>query len=114
MLRYEQALARLEASLRQSVSMGHNYIGTEHIVLGLLRDDSSLAAKLLAEQGVSAERVEPAVTELLSGAPTTGEPATTTATTDPTERIWPSCSGRRCPRRKLHAAPAAASRWRPT
>jgi ATP-dependent Clp protease ATP-binding subunit ClpC len=57
----------LAASLRIALGMSHNYIGTEHLLIALLEDDSSLATKLLAEQGVSASTVTPVVTALLSG-----------------------------------------------
>ena len=57
--------------------MYHNYIGTEHIVLGLLDDDSSLATKLVTEQGISATNVKAAVFDLLVGRKTTSEQAKT-------------------------------------
>ena len=41
----------LELSLREALHLKHNYIGTEHILLGLLREGEGLAAKILAEQG---------------------------------------------------------------
>ena len=77
----------LGASLERSLSMGHNYIGTEHILLTLLDDDSSLATKLVAEQGVSVPTVTAAVigllTELqtLNGRSATTSPAEAGATT---------------------------------
>jgi len=68
----------LGASLHRSLSMGHDYIGTEHILLALLDDDSSLATKLVAEQGVSAPTITASVIELLTKhATTSGQPATT-------------------------------------
>jgi ATP-dependent Clp protease ATP-binding subunit ClpC len=90
--RLKQALAE---SLRQSMAMGHDYIGTEHIVLGLLKDDTSLATKLVAEQGISASTVRSKVIELLptiaaqgtSGPGPTITPATTT-TAAPAETSW--------------------------
>jgi ATP-dependent Clp protease ATP-binding subunit ClpC len=69
----------LGASLHRSLSMGHDYIGTEHILLALLDDDSSLATKLVVEQGVSVPTVTAAVIGLLTELPTpSGRPATTT------------------------------------
>jgi ATP-dependent Clp protease ATP-binding subunit ClpA len=72
-------------SLRQSLSMGHTYIGTEHIVLGLLEDDSSLATKLAAEQGISPTTVKSVVIELLVGMHNTSGQVGTMA---PAEAIW--------------------------
>jgi ATP-dependent Clp protease ATP-binding subunit ClpC len=46
---------------------GHNYIGTEHILLGLLREADGVAAQVLNGLGVDLERVRQAVIELLSG-----------------------------------------------
>lgn len=42
----------LELSLREAIALKHNYIGTEHILLGLLREGKGLAAKILSDQGV--------------------------------------------------------------
>jgi ATP-dependent Clp protease ATP-binding subunit ClpC len=80
----------LEESLRQSLTMGHNYIGTEHVLLGLLDDDGSLATKLLAEQAVTAATILPVVVQLLltfgaTGAAATGAAATGAATAAETE-----------------------------
>jgi ATP-dependent Clp protease ATP-binding subunit ClpA len=57
----------LSQSLGQSMSMGHDYIGTEHLLLGLLEDDSSLATKLATEQGIAATKVKAAVIQVLVG-----------------------------------------------
>ena len=46
----------LELALREALHMGHNYIGTEHLLLGLLRNDRESAAKLLNDLGVTHER----------------------------------------------------------
>ena len=45
----------LELSLREAVRLRHNYIGTEHILLGLLREGNGLAAKVLADAGLDVE-----------------------------------------------------------
>ena len=45
----------LELSLREAIRLHHNYIGTEHILLGLLREGEGLAARILAEAGVRAD-----------------------------------------------------------
>lgn len=84
--RIKKALA---ASLGHSLSMRHSYIGTEHILLGLLEDDSSLATKLAAEQGISATNVKAAVIDLLARTPTTSEPVNVTSAVDD-ERTGPA------------------------
>ena len=56
----------IEAGLRESLSLGHNYIGTEHLLLGLLGDESSIATKLLAEQNISQRGVRDVVVGLLT------------------------------------------------
>ena len=45
----------LELSLREAIRLHHNYIGTEHILLGLLREGEGLAARILADSGVRAD-----------------------------------------------------------
>jgi Clp amino terminal domain, pathogenicity island component len=56
----------LELALREALRLGHNYIGCEHIVLALSRVDDGLAAHILAEQGVTYERLERTVGEVLA------------------------------------------------
>jgi ATP-dependent Clp protease ATP-binding subunit ClpA len=55
----------LELSLREALGLGHNYIGTEHILLGLLREGEGVAAHVLVTQGVPLERARDAVIEQL-------------------------------------------------
>ena len=57
----------LELALRESRALRHNYIGTEHILLGLVREREGLAAEILAERDVSDQRVRTVVSDLLSG-----------------------------------------------
>jgi len=57
----------LELSLRESNQLGHNYIGTEHILLGLLREGEGVAAQVLAKMGADLNRVRQQVIELLHG-----------------------------------------------
>jgi ATP-dependent Clp protease ATP-binding subunit ClpA len=57
----------LELALREAKALRHDYIGTEHILLGLVREREGLAAGMLAERDVSDERVRTVVSELLSG-----------------------------------------------
>jgi ClpA/ClpB-like protein len=51
----------LELSLREALAVGHNYIGTEHILLGLVRENDGVAARIMLELGADAERVRAAV-----------------------------------------------------
>jgi len=57
----------LELALREAEALRHDYIGTEHILLGLVREREGLAAGMLAERDVSDTRVRTVVSELLSG-----------------------------------------------
>jgi len=63
----------LELALREALSLGHNYIGTEHILLGLVRESEGVAARILADQGVDADRVRQEVMRMLAG-PTRRQP----------------------------------------
>ena len=56
----------LELSLREALQLGHNYIGTEHLLLGLVREADGVASRTLAEIGCSVERVRGQVTQILS------------------------------------------------
>ncbi len=57
----------LELSLREALQLGHNYIGTEHILLGLLREGEGVAAQVLVKLGADLNRVRQEVIQLLSG-----------------------------------------------
>ncbi len=57
----------LELSLREAKQLGHNYIGTEHILLGLIREGEGVAAQVLVELGGDLSRVRQQVIQLLSG-----------------------------------------------
>ncbi|MEY4347992.1 MAG: hypothetical protein RIS43_411, partial [Actinomycetota bacterium] len=57
----------LELSLREALQLGHNYIGTEHILLGLIREGEGVAAKVLETLGADLNRVRQQVIQLLSG-----------------------------------------------
>jgi hypothetical protein len=59
----------LELSLREALQLGHNYIGTEHILLGLIREGEGVAAQVLVKLGADLSRVRQQVIELLSGEP---------------------------------------------
>ncbi|MFZ9750980.1 MAG: ATP-dependent Clp protease ATP-binding subunit, partial [Candidatus Nanopelagicales bacterium] len=76
----------LELSLREALQLGHNYIGTEHILLGLIREGEGVAAQVLVKLGADLHRVRQQVIQLLSGyqgkepatagGPTEGTPST--------------------------------------
>ena len=57
----------LELSLREALQLGHNYIGTEHILLGLIREGEGVAAQVLQKLGADLNRVRTQVIQLLSG-----------------------------------------------
>jgi ATP-dependent Clp protease ATP-binding subunit ClpC len=76
----------LELSLREALQLGHNYIGTEHILLGLIREGEGVAAQVLVKLGADLNRVRQSVIQLLSGyqgkeAVTSGGPAEGTPST---------------------------------
>jgi hypothetical protein len=56
----------LELSLREALQLGHNYIGTEHILLGIIREGEGVAAQVLVKLGADLARVRHEVTEVLS------------------------------------------------
>ena len=81
----------LELSLREALQLGHNYIGTEHILLGLIREGEGVAAQVLVKLGADLSRVRQQVIQLLSG--------------------YAGAQGRRAPRAaapRSEAAPGAA------
>jgi ATP-dependent Clp protease ATP-binding subunit ClpC len=57
----------LELSLREALQLGHNYIGTEHILLGLIREGEGVAAQVLVKLGADLNRVRQQVNQLLHG-----------------------------------------------
>jgi Clp amino terminal domain, pathogenicity island component len=57
----------LELSLREALQLGHHHIGTEHVLLGLIREGEGIAAQVLVKVGAELERVRSAVLRLLSG-----------------------------------------------
>ncbi|MCW2523238.1 MAG: ATP-dependent Clp protease ATP-binding subunit, partial [Frankiales bacterium] len=57
----------LELSLREALQLGHNYIGTEHILLGLIREGEGVAAQVLVKLGADLTRVRQQVIQLLNG-----------------------------------------------
>src|SRR5881409_505024 len=66
----------LELAVEEARSLGHNYVGTEHLLLGLIREGEGVAAKVLLELGVDRKRVREETLKLLGGTPSssgTGE-----------------------------------------
>src|ERR687888_56676 len=63
----DRARRVVELSLREALQLGHNYIGTEHILLGLIREGEGVAAQVLVKLGADLSRVRQQVIQLLSG-----------------------------------------------
>jgi dihydroneopterin aldolase len=59
----------LELALREAMQLGHNYIGTEHILLGLIRENEGVASQMLAGMGVEADEVRRELARMLPGEP---------------------------------------------
>lgn len=99
----------LELSLREALQLNHSYIGTEHILLGLVREGEGVAATVLVSLGADLPRIRQEVNDLLSGGP--GAPAVRRAgairgqQTDASPQEEP-----RCPR--CSAAVGRAARFR--
>jgi len=64
----------LELSLREALQLGHNYIGTEHILLGLIREGEGVAAQVLQKLGADLPKVRQTVIQLVNG-PQRDEPS---------------------------------------
>jgi ATP-dependent Clp protease ATP-binding subunit ClpA len=60
-----RAKKALESALREAVSLGHQYVGTEHLLLGLVRDDEGAAIRILADLGQDGESVRAAVKRVM-------------------------------------------------
>jgi len=107
----------LELSLREALQLGHTYIGTEHILLGLIREGEGVAAQVLEKLGTDLDRVRNAVIELVS-AYTGVEPAAARGTAEtsalmaevapnespPTADSFPTCPNCRSPLAETLAA----------
>ena len=86
----------LELSLREALQLGHNYIGTEHILLGLIREGEGVAAQVLVKLGADLSRVRQQVIQLLSGyqgGQGKGEPQAPGASGAPAAKEEPSDKG---------------------
>jgi len=62
----------LELSVDEAARFGHNYVGTEHLLLGLIREGEGVAARVLVSLGADLERVRAEITQVLSGGPIPG------------------------------------------
>jgi ATP-dependent Clp protease ATP-binding subunit ClpC len=58
----------LELALREALSLGHEYVGTEHILLGLVRENEGVAARILLDFDADAEKIRGEISRMLSGA----------------------------------------------
>ncbi len=74
----------LELSLREALQLGHNYIGTEHILLGLIREGEGVAAQVLVKLGADLSRVRQQVIQQLSGYQGSGQAGDTAKGGQPT------------------------------
>ncbi len=81
----------LELSLREALQLGHNYIGTEHMLLGLVREGEGVAAQVLVSLGADLARVRQQVIQLLSGYQASG-PEKATAGAAPSAQDVPAGS----------------------
>jgi ATP-dependent Clp protease ATP-binding subunit ClpA len=64
-----QAKKVMELALREALALGHNYIGTEHLLLGLARVQDGVSAEILADHGVDSEKVKQAIPAVPGGRP---------------------------------------------
>jgi ATP-dependent Clp protease ATP-binding subunit ClpC len=77
----------LELSLREALQLGHNYIGTEHILLGLIREGEGVAAQVLVKLGADLNKVRQQVIQLLNGYSQGKEPAGTASEAAPSTSL---------------------------
>src|SRR5215510_10179740 len=64
----------LELSVDEARQLGHNYVGTEHLLLGLIREGEGVAARVLLELGVDRKKVREETLKLLGGTPSVSQP----------------------------------------
>jgi ATP-dependent Clp protease ATP-binding subunit ClpA len=95
----------LELSLREAISLGHDYIGTEHILLGIVRENEGVASRVLLDFDADAEKIRNEIIRMLSGKAPSRTPGEEPS--DPVEAFPPpqglsfsrGVVGRRMPRR---------------
>jgi len=112
----------LEFALREALSLGHNYIGTEHILLGLVREDEGVAARVLLHFDADCEKIRNEVIQMLSGPAGRRRPAgpqaagpqdASPANPRPPHRKSSPCTVRRkAPCEQPFPRDQAARRWR--
>ena len=61
----EKARIAISEAHDAAAEMGHNYIGSEHLLMGLIREGSGVAAKVLEKNGVTAEKVKDKINEYI-------------------------------------------------
>jgi ATP-dependent Clp protease ATP-binding subunit ClpC len=98
----------LELALKEALEIGHNYIGTEHILLGILREGEGVGAQVLEKLGASLEGVREKVIEILSGYQQAPPEPSTSGEAAP-QRIDPE-AGPYCPRCRARLEESAAYR----
>ena len=69
----QKAQMALQAAEQSAIALGHDYIGSEHLLLGLLKTKDCLASRLLEQTGVTAEQVEDCVSRLIGTAAPDGK-----------------------------------------
>ena len=74
----------LELAVSEAKNLGHNYVGTEHILLGLIREEEGVAAQILTTLGADLEKVRQQAINLLGGGPKAISPSPVASTTTPT------------------------------
>ena len=77
----------LELSLREALQLGHNYIGTEHMLLGLVREREGVGAQVLVSLGADLSQVRQQVIQLLSGHQATGQDKPAVGTTSKGQEV---------------------------
>jgi ATP-dependent Clp protease ATP-binding subunit ClpA len=105
----------LELALREALSLGHDYIGTEHMLLGLVRENEGVAARILRDFDADAERVRSEVLRMLSrpGGRGSGGEHVETSPPDETDVGFRVTTGRvgRMPRRVTESLQPDDRRW---
>jgi len=70
----QQGKASIELAVQEARSLGHHYIGTDHLLLGLLREEESLAGQVLLKSGVTLEKARELVKQVLAEDQKTSKP----------------------------------------
>src|SRR5947209_11361256 len=69
-----QGKASIELAVQEARSLGHHYLGTEHLLLGLLREEAGLASQVLLKSGITLEKARELVKQVLAAKQTTSAP----------------------------------------